>query len=59
VPEIEPTPEERFRTVDDLDKEIKVLEKQMREAAKALEFEKAAQIRDRLKQLRAREFGLK
>jgi excinuclease ABC subunit B len=59
VPEVETTPEERFRTVDDLDKEIKVLEKQMREAAKALEFEKAAQIRDRLKQLRAREFGLK
>jgi excinuclease ABC subunit B len=59
VPEVEETPEERFRTVDDLDKEIKVLEKQMREAAKALEFEKAAQIRDRLKQLRAREFGLK
>ena len=59
VPEVEDTPEERFRTVDDLDKEIKVLEKQMREAAKALEFEKAAQIRDRLKQLRAREFGLK
>jgi len=59
VPEVEETPEERFRTVDDLDKEIKVLEKQMREAAKALEFEKAAQIRDRLKHLRAREFGLK
>jgi excinuclease ABC subunit B len=56
---IEETPEERYRTIDDLDKEIKVLEKQMREAAKALEFEKAAQIRDRLKQLRAREFGLK
>jgi excinuclease ABC subunit B len=59
VPEMGPTPEERFRTVDDLEKEIKVLEKQMREAAKALEFEKAAQLRDRLKQLRASEFGLK
>jgi protein-arginine kinase activator protein McsA len=31
----------------------------MREAAKALEFEKAAQIRDRIKTLRAHEFGLK
>jgi protein-arginine kinase activator protein McsA len=31
----------------------------MREAAKALEFEKAAGIRDRIKALRAREFGLK
>jgi excinuclease ABC subunit B len=59
VPEVEETPEERFRTLGDLDQEIKVLEKQMREAAKALEFEKAGQIRDRLKQLRAREFGLK
>ena len=35
------------------------LEKQMREAAKALEFEKAAAIRDRLRQLRATEFGLR
>jgi excinuclease ABC subunit B len=59
VPVAAEEPEERYRTLDDLDKEIKVLEKQMREAAKALEFEKAAQIRDRLKQLRAREFGLK
>ena len=38
---------------------MKVLEKQMREAAKALEFEKAAEIRDRIKKLRAAEFGLK
>jgi excinuclease ABC subunit B len=49
----------RFRTVEDIDKEIRVLEKQMREAAKALEFEQAASIRDRIKQLREREFGLK
>ncbi len=59
VPEVAEAPEERYRTLDDLDKEIKVLEKQMREAAKALEFEKAGQIRDRIKILRAREFGLK
>ena len=59
VPEIEETPEERYRTLDDIEKEIKVLEKSMREAAKALEFEKAAQIRDRIKNLRSREFGLK
>jgi excinuclease UvrABC helicase subunit UvrB len=31
----------------------------MRTAAKALEFERAAEIRDRLKKLRSREFGLK
>jgi excinuclease ABC subunit B len=59
VPEVAEPSEERYRTVDEIDKEIKVLEKQMREAAKALEFEKAAGIRDRIKGLRAQEFGLK
>ena len=59
IPEVAETPEERYRTIDDLDKEIKVLEKHMREAAKALEFEKAGEIRDRIKRLRAKEFGLK
>jgi excinuclease ABC subunit B len=59
VPAIEDTPEERFRTIDDIDREVKVLEKSMREAAKALDFERAAQIRDRIKKLRSREFGLK
>ncbi|HVD76364.1 MAG TPA: excinuclease ABC subunit UvrB, partial [Vicinamibacteria bacterium] len=57
VPEVAETPEERYRTVEDLDKEIRVLEKQMREAAKALEFEEAGRLRDRIKELRAREFG--
>jgi excinuclease ABC subunit B len=59
VPEVAETPEDRYRTLEDLDKEIRVLEKQMRDAAKALEFEKAAGIRDRLRTLRASEFGLK
>jgi excinuclease ABC subunit B len=59
VPEVAETPEERYRTVEDLDKEIRALEKQMRESAKALEFEQAARLRDRIKELRAREFGLK
>ena len=61
VPELEETPEEheRFRTVDDLDREVKALDKKMREAAKNLEFEKAADLRDRIKTLRAAEFGLK
>jgi excinuclease ABC subunit B len=58
VPELA-EPEERYRTVDEIDREVKALEKQMREAAKALEFEKAAQLRDRIKTLRATEFGLK
>jgi excinuclease ABC subunit B len=59
IPEVAESPEERYRSLDDLEKEIKVLEKQMREAAKALEFERAGAIRDRIKGLRAREFGLK
>jgi excinuclease ABC subunit B len=52
-------PEDRFRTVDELEKEIKSLEKEMRQLAKALEFEKAAAVRDRIRQLRTREFGLR
>jgi excinuclease ABC subunit B len=60
VPEIdEAEAEARYRSLDDIEGEVKALEKQMREAAKALEFEKAAEIRDRLRKLRAREFGLK
>jgi excinuclease ABC subunit B len=59
VPEAGESPEERYRTVEELDKEIKGLEKKMRVAAKALEFEEAARIRDRIKTLRATEFGLK
>jgi excinuclease ABC subunit B len=59
VPEVEEEPASRYRSVDEIDAEVKALEKQMREAAKALEFEKAAEIRDRIRRLRAREFGLK
>ncbi len=59
VPEVDVTPVDRFKTVDDIEREVKKLEKQMREAAKALEFERAAEARDQIKALRAREFGLK
>jgi excinuclease ABC subunit B len=59
IPEVEEEPEERYRSLEDITAEIKALEKQMRAAAKALEFEKAAEVRDRVKALRAREFGLK
>jgi excinuclease ABC subunit B len=59
IPEVEEGAEARYRSLDELEGEIKVLEKQMREAAKALEFEKAAALRDRIRKLRAREFGLK
>src|SRR5688500_11959266 len=59
VPEAAEAPEERYRSLDDLNKEIKVLEKQMRDAAKALEFERAAELRDRVKNLKSRECSLK
>jgi excinuclease ABC subunit B len=54
-----PAVEDRYRSIDEMEKEAKVLEKQMREAARALEFEKAAELRDRIKTLRTREFGIK
>jgi excinuclease ABC subunit B len=59
IPEVEEEPAERYRTLEEIAAEVKALEKQMREAARALEFEKAAELRDRVKILRAREFGLK
>jgi excinuclease ABC subunit B len=44
-------------TEKDLAKRIKLLEKQMFEHAKSLEFEQAARIRDQLSQLKVRAFG--
>ena len=41
----------------DLSKRIKLLEKQMLEHARNLEFEKAARVRDQLAQLREQAFG--
>jgi len=45
-----------FKTQDELDAFIARLENEMRETAKRFEFEKAAKIRDRIKQLRTKEF---
>ncbi|MCC7114875.1 MAG: UvrB/UvrC motif-containing protein, partial [Burkholderiales bacterium] len=42
----------------DLEKELKLLEKQMLDAAKNLEFEKAAELRDRLYRLKEKVFGV-
>ncbi len=42
----------------DLERELKQLERQMFEAAKNLEFEKAAELRDRLHQLKEQLFGV-
>ena len=41
-----------------LEKRIKALEKKMREAAKSLEFEEAARLRDEIKALQGRELEL-
>ena len=58
IPQVAEEPAERYRSLEDIAVEVKALEKQMREAAKALEFEKATEIRDRVRALRAREVGL-
>jgi len=52
----EPTPDELLRELDPkrLKKEIGTLEREMREAAKELEFERAASLRDRVLALRER-----
>ncbi len=42
----------------DLERELKRLEKEMVDAAKNLEFEKAAQLRDKLCQLKEAMFGV-
>ena len=47
-----------FRTQGELDAHIAELQAQMKAAAANLEFEKAAKLRDRIKQLRTRELGL-
>lgn len=54
--------EKKQRIVAEMDqktlaKELKCIEKEMLNAAQNLEFEKAAQLRDELKQLRERAFG--
>src|SRR6266699_3867595 len=45
-----------FRSQEDLDQFIVKLESDMREAAKRFEFEKAAKLRDTVKELRTKEF---
>jgi excinuclease ABC subunit B len=45
-----------FKSQDELDKHIAGLENDMREAAKRFDFEKAAKLRDTVKDLRTKEF---
>jgi excinuclease ABC subunit B len=52
--EVEGIPE--FKSQEDLDTYIGKLESDMREAAKRFEFEKAAKLRDTIKELRTKEF---
>jgi len=51
-------PGEETVSGDQLDALIRHLETQMREAAKQFEFEKAAQLRDRIKALKGKEAGI-
>jgi excinuclease ABC subunit B len=52
--EVEGMPE--FKSQEELDGYIRKLESDMREAAKRFEFEKAAKLRDTIKELRTKEF---
>jgi excinuclease ABC subunit B len=52
--EVEGVPE--FKSQEELDGYIAKLEIEMREAAKRFEFEKAAKLRDTIKELRTKEF---
>ncbi|PIE73149.1 MAG: excinuclease ABC subunit B [Deltaproteobacteria bacterium] len=47
-----------FHSIEDLDRQITLLEKEMQEAAKDLAFEKAAELRDRIKQMRLLEIEI-
>jgi excinuclease ABC subunit B len=50
-------PDERFESVEALAETVKQLEGEMREAAKRLDFERAAELRDRLRALRKRDLS--
>jgi excinuclease ABC subunit B len=52
--EVDEMPE--FKSQEELDVYIGKLESDMREAAKKFEFEKAAKLRDTVKELRTKEF---
>jgi excinuclease ABC subunit B len=45
-----------FKSQEELDQYLAAMETEMREAAKKFEFEKAARLRDTIKELRAKEF---
>jgi excinuclease ABC subunit B len=45
--------ENAYNSADEMEAEIRRLESEMRDAAKELEFEKAAALRDRMKKLKS------
>jgi excinuclease ABC subunit B len=51
--------EEEYRTAEDLTRAVARLRREMRDAAKDLEFERAAELRDRLQHLEAREIEMR
>ena len=51
-------PQETFRTREELDAHVAGLETEMREAAANLEFERAADLRDRVRELRRHHLGV-
>ncbi len=58
IPKVELEPEQQgWLSPDEIDRQVGKLEKQMKEAAKALEFEQAAELRDRIRRLRERKLG--
>jgi excinuclease ABC subunit B len=57
IPETAPLAPERLATPEQRAREIASLEKQMRKAAKDMEYERAAELRDRIRALRELELG--
>jgi excinuclease ABC subunit B len=56
--EVGPAAEEVFESPAELEARIKELEAQMKDAARRLDFERAAELRDRVKALRKRELSV-
>jgi excinuclease ABC subunit B len=52
--DVEASPAEQFTSPAELEHRIQELETQMKEAARRLDFEQAAELRDRVRRLRKR-----
>ena len=52
-------PEERFESPEAVEETLRQLEKEMKDAAKRLDFERAAELRDRIKSLRKLDLTLR